>query len=94
MDETTNSRDAANEADDRESIAGIEEKSRDKKDNKHKEKYEKKCSSDARAEWEQKKNRRFKKSTLVMMIVSVVSCALTVFLGIATDFMADNGVMD
>ena len=94
MDETTNSRDAANEADDRESIAGIEEKSRDKKGNKHKEKYEKKCSSGARAEWEQKKNRRFKKSTLVMMIVSVVSCALTVFLGIATDFMADNGVMD
>lgn len=31
MDETTNSRDAVNEADDRESIAGIEEKSRDKK---------------------------------------------------------------
>ena len=58
MDETTNSRDAANEADDRESIAGIEEKSRDKKGNKHKEKYEKKCSSGARAEWEQKKNRR------------------------------------
>lgn len=94
MDETTNSRDAANEADDREGIAGIEEKSRDKKGNKHKEKYEKKCSSGARAEWEQRKNRRFKKSTLVMMIVSVVSCALTVFLGIATDFMADNGVMD
>ena len=41
MDETTNSRDAANEADDRESIAGIEEKFRDKKGNKHKEKYEK-----------------------------------------------------
>ncbi len=94
MDETTNSRDAANEADDRESIAGIEGKSRDKKGNKHKEKYEKKCSSGARAEWEQKKNRRFKKSTLVMMIVSVVSCALTVFLGIATSFMAENGVMD
>lgn len=94
MDETTNSRDAVNEADDRESIAGIEEKSRDKKGNKHKEKYEKKCSSGAKSEWDQKKNRRFKKSTLVMMIVSVVSCALTVFLGIATSFMADNGVMD
>ena len=85
MDETTNSRDVANEADDRESIAGIEENPQDKKEDNRREKRAKsKCG----------KNSRFKKSTVVMMIVSVASCALTILLGIATAFMADFGVMD
>ena len=85
MDETTNSRDVANEADDRESIAGIEENYQDKKEDNRREKRAKsKCG----------KNSRFKKSTVVMMIVSVASCALTILLGIATAFMADFGVMD
>lgn len=92
MDETTNSRDVANEADDRESIAGIEENSQDKKENNRREKREKKHASGAKSKWE--KNSRFKKSTVVMMIVSIVSCALTILLGIATAFMADFGVMD
>lgn len=92
MDETTNSRDVANEADDRESIAGIEENSQDKKENNRREKREKKHASGAKSKWE--KNSRFKKSTVVMMIVSIVSCALTILLGIATAFMADFGVMN
>ena len=92
MDETTNSRDVADEADDRESIAGIEENSQDKKENNRRERREKKHASGAKSKW--KKNSRFKKSTLVMMIVSVASCALTILLGIATAFMADFGVMD
>ena len=92
MDETTNSRDAANEADSMENAAGIEENFPDKKEDNRRAKREKKHSSGAKSKWE--KNSRFKKSTVVMMIVSVVSCALTILLGIATAFMADFGVMD